>query len=160
MKDNRFTIIADTRESPEYCWHFNEDAYCKGTIDKKVDTGDYTIEGLENFVCIERKKTIDEFAGNCTKKRWVKCMERMSEIKHSYILFEFPTSDIARYPYSSKAPLIVRRKLKLSPPFINKVIARAREEYGIHVIACGSSFVAEKVAYTILRKAYDLHLRR
>ena len=92
--DDKFTVIRDTREKTEWGWSYAEDAYCNGTIISKVNIGDYTVEGLEDYVCIERKASIDEFAHNCIEKRWQKCMERMSKVKHSFILFEFSWEDI------------------------------------------------------------------
>jgi len=158
--NNKFTIIKDTREKAPYGWSFEPNAYCEGTIIDTVKTGDYTVEGLENYVCIERKKSIDEFAHNCIEKRWQKCMQRMSKIRHSYILFEFSWDDINNYPKSAKVPDRVRKKLKVPAGYIRKVIYTAREDYNIHVIACGDKYMAEQVAYRILRKSNELYLRR
>lgn len=41
MEENEFKIIVDTREQQP--WHFKHYA----TAVSKVDTGDYTVEGLE-----------------------------------------------------------------------------------------------------------------
>lgn len=155
----KFTVIRDTREKPEHGWTFEPDAYCWGTEIAKVDTGDYTVEGLEHYVCVERKQSIDEFAHNCIEKRWKKCMERMSECKHAYILFEFSWYDVDTYPRSAKVPKHVRNKLRIPAKYIRKVIHTAREDYGIHVIACGDKYKAEKLAYRILRKAHELRCR-
>ena len=160
IEKNKFTVIRDTREKPEFGWSFAEDAYCEGTIVDKVSAGDYTIEGLDDYVCIERKHSIDEFAHNCIEKRWKNCMQRMSEVRHSYILFEFGWNDVNTYPRSAKVPAHVRKKLRIPAAYIRKVIHTAREDYGIHVIACGDRYKAEKVAYRILKKAYELRCRR
>lgn len=157
--NDKFTIIRDTREKPDHGWSFPIDAYCNGTMVEKVRTGDYTIRGLENFISIERKQSIDEFAHNCIEKRWQKCMQRMSECKHSYILFEFSQYDIDNYPKSAKVPSHVRKKLRIPPAYIRKVIYTAREDYGIHVLCCGDALNAEKIAYRLLKKAHELYLR-
>lgn len=152
----KFTVIRDTREKPDHGWSFAPDAYCEGTIVNKVNAGDYTIDGLEDYVCIERKQSIDEFAHNCIEKRWQACMKRMSECKHAYILFEFSWDDIDNYPKSAKVPERVRKRLRIPAAYIRKVIYTAREDYGIHVLACGDRYKAEQVAYRILRKAHEL----
>ena len=156
----KFTAIRDTREKITHGWSFSPDAYCEGTVIEKVNAGDYTIEGLEDYVCIERKQSIDEFAHNCVEKRWKDCMKRMGELKHAYIIFEFSWDDVNNYPQSAKVPERVRKKLKIPAKFIRKVIHKAREEYGIHVLACGDRYKAEQVAYRILRKAHELRCRR
>ncbi len=158
--DDKFTIVRDTREKPEHGWSFDPDAYCEGTVINKVHTGDYTIEGLEEYICIERKQSIDEFAHNCIEKRWQKCMQRMSECKFKFILFEFSWDDVNRYPVSAKVPAHVRKKLRIPAKYIRKVINTARNDYNIHVIACNDRYTAEQTAYRILKKAYDLHVRR
>lgn len=157
---NRFTIIKDTREKAPHGWSFDPDAYCDGTTISKVSAGDYTIEGLEEFICVERKKTVDEFARNCIEARWKNCMQRMSACRHSFILFEFSWDDINNYPASAKVPNRIKKKLRVTPALIRKVVHQARDEYGIHVLACDNKLKAEKVAYRILKKAYDLQLRR
>lgn len=153
-------IIRDTREKPEYGWFYPPDGYCSGTIITKVDIGDYTVEGLEDFVCVERKQTVMEFAQNVVTKRWTNCLERMAKCKHSYLIFEFPWSDIDRYPMSAKLPYKVKKKLKVTGKFLRKNIYEARNKYGIHVLACSNRRKAEKAAYRILRKGYEISLRR
>lgn len=160
MIENKFTVIRDTREKPEFGWSFAQDAYCDGTIIDKVNVGDYTIEGLDDYVCIERKHSIDEFAHNCIEKRWQKCMQRMSEVKHAYILFEFDWNAVNTYPRSARVPSHVRKKLRIPAAYIRKVIHTARDDYNIHVLACGNRYRAEQAAYRILRKAHELRCRR
>ena len=50
MKNKYFNIIVDTREQKP--WDFNDNF---NTTKAKLDTGDYSIEGLEHILCIERK---------------------------------------------------------------------------------------------------------
>jgi ERCC4-type nuclease len=154
MQKNKFTVIRDTREKANHGWFFEANGQCNGTVIKKVNVGDYTIEGLENYICIERKRGVDEFAHNCIEKRWTECMQRMSEVKFSFILFEFSQYDIDRYPASAKVPPWIRKKMRISPKLMNKVIGIAREEYNIHVIPCYNTLYAEAVAYRIMNRAY------
>lgn len=156
---NKFTIIRDSREKASHGWFYDENAYCNGTIIGTLETGDYTIKGLENILCIERKESIDEFAHNCIEKRWQDCMKRMSQYCHKYILFEFSWDDVNNYPLSAKVPPSVRNKLKIPPKYIRRVINTARYDYGIHVLACNNRVKASIVAYRILSKAYELSLR-
>ena len=157
---NKFTIIRDSREKANHGWVFNEGPYCDGMIIDKVSAGDYTILGMENYIAIERKRTIDEFAHNCIEKRWTKCMQRLSEIKFAFILFEFSWQDILDYPASAKVPVGVKRKLKIPSAYIRKIIYTARDKYNIHVLVCNDTFKAEKAAYRIMKKANELFTRK
>ena len=75
---NRFQIIKDTREKKGHGWWYDENAYCSGTTVSKVDIGDYAIEGMEHLLCIERKESVAEFAGNCSEKRFHAELKKMS----------------------------------------------------------------------------------
>ena len=65
-KSKPFTIIKDTREQDGYTFESSSSRYhtCNGMISRKLDTGDYSIEGLEDKLCIERKASVVEFANN------------------------------------------------------------------------------------------------
>ena len=66
----RFTVIRDTREKEGHGWWFDENAYCIGTEKTKLDIGDYSIKDKEHILCIERKESVSELAGNCGEKRF------------------------------------------------------------------------------------------
>jgi ERCC4-type nuclease len=84
---NRFHIIKDTREKKGHGWWYDENAYCSGTTVAKVDIGDYTIEGMEHLLCIERKESVSEFAGNCSEKRFFTELKRMGTFSHMLFLY-------------------------------------------------------------------------
>jgi hypothetical protein len=160
----KFTVIRDSREKVSHGWSFDEDSHCQGTIIEKLDTGDYSVQGLEDIVAIERKETIQEFARNCVEKRWGACMKRLGGIDHPYILFEFTEDAVDRYPQSAKVPASVRRKMcwpngkpRIAIKYIWKVIHTARE-MGIEVIFCGDARKAEKEAYRIMKETYEAYL--
>ena len=62
---SEFTIIKDSREKLDY----NFDKYDVNTETKKLDTGDYAIQGYEDFFAIERK-TDEDFLSSITKDRF------------------------------------------------------------------------------------------
>ena len=100
----RFHVIKDTREKDGHGWWYDENAYCSGTTKAKVDIGDYAIEGMEHLLCIERKESVSELAGNCSEKRFFKELERMGTFPHSFLILEFSWADIERYPEGSSVP--------------------------------------------------------
>ena len=93
-KENRFQIIKDTREKKGHGWWYDENAYCSGTTVAKVDIGDYAIEGMEHVLCIERKESVSEFAGNCSEKRFHAELKKMATFPFAFLIFEFSWSDI------------------------------------------------------------------
>lgn len=55
---DKFSIIRDTREKEG--WNF--DFYSSCAIESRgLKTGDYTLEGLEEILCIERKANTGSF---------------------------------------------------------------------------------------------------
>jgi hypothetical protein len=91
-----FTVIKDTREQDG--WDFEQEEKVSGrcqltsVIETKLDTGDYSIFGLEEIFTIERKAGFSELFGNLgnktVKDRFEREMERMGKVPHSYILIE------------------------------------------------------------------------
>lgn len=148
MINSDFTIVVDTREQKP--WQFSTQA----KINHKLDTGDYSIEGYQNLLAIERKRNVAEFANNITEKRFIDVIDRLSKIKHSYILFEFDMEDVMRYPIGSDIPKRLWDKIRISPSYILKHIIDLQVDHNIKILFCGDSENAEKVALSIMRKVY------
>ena len=88
---DKMTVYIDTRE--KYPWSFPADNDFNDSISHKLDTGDYSIQGYEHILCIERKRTVSELVQNMFEKRFpVGCrmpkqdMEKMSNVKTPQIL--------------------------------------------------------------------------
>lgn len=146
MKNSDFTIIVDTREQQP--WAFENYA----TAHKKLDTGDYSIEGLQHLLCIERKKSVSEFANNIVESRFQDVVMRMSQLKYSFLLLEFSLHDILIYPVGSTVPKKMWDKIKITPAFLMKHILELQLQHNIKVYFCGNSSNAEKMAEFILKK--------
>ena len=146
MKNDDFTIIVDTREQQPWCF----DNYA--TSKRKLDTGDYSIEGLEHLVGIERKKSVSEFANNIVESRFQDVVDRLSQLKYSFLLFEFDLEDILIYPIGSTVPKRMWNNIKITPAFIMKNVMELQLIHNIRVAFCGSSGNAEKMAEYILKK--------
>lgn len=150
---DNFTIIVDTREQQP--WTF--DNYV--VANKKLDTGDYSIEGLQDIFAIERKKSINEIANNIIEPRFKDVIARMSQLKYSFFLLEFGITDVLNYPIGSNLPKKLWDKIKITPPFIMKHILDWQLKYNIKVLFCNNASNAEQVAEYILKKIYLLHLQ-
>jgi ERCC4-type nuclease len=146
MKNPDFTIIVDTREQQP--WTFSNYV----VANRKLDTGDYSIDGLEHILCIERKKSISEFANNIVESRFKDVIMRMSQLKYSFLLLEFSLKDVLMYPVGSTVPKRMWEKIKISPAFLIKNLLDLELFHNIKVVFCGNSFDAEKMAEHILKK--------
>jgi len=47
-------VLVDTRE--QCPWKFTENSWCSGSEITTLKTGDYTLEGFEDKLCVEKKK--------------------------------------------------------------------------------------------------------
>lgn len=144
-----FTIIVDTREQMPWEFGFHT------TSKKKLDTGDYSIEGFESIFTIERKRSVSEIANNITEPRFKDVLERMGQIPHSFMLMEFDLSDIYSFPIGSDVPKKLWDKLRISGNYIMKYLVQAQLNYNIHILFCGCSEDAEKTAVSIMKRIYE-----
>ena len=146
---SNFTIIVDTREQKP--WDFPDHA----TAIQKLDTGDYSIQGLEHLLCIERKRNVSEIANNITEARFKDVLSRMSKYRFPFILLEFDPQQVLDFPIGSDIPKNVWPKIKISPKYILKWIMEMSLLYNVYVVFCGSKQNAEIYATSIMKKVYD-----
>jgi len=144
---HNFTIIVDTREQQP--WEFDSHYT---VAHKKLDTGDYSIEGLEDVLCIERKKSVSEFANNITESRFQDVVMRMTQYKYSFLLLEFDLEDILIYPVGSTVPKKMWSKIRISPAFLLKNLLELQLHHNIKVLFCGKASNARQMAEHILKK--------
>ena len=136
-KAPNYTVIKDTREQTGY--YFNKFNMCDGMIEKKLDTGDYSIEGLEDKVCIERKASVAELAINLgkDKHRFFAEIERMKPFQHKYIVLEFSMEDLTKFPEGSDIPEKNKRTLKISGKYILRCLMEFEIFDDINVVFAG-----------------------
>lgn len=151
MNINDFTIIVDTREQTP--WEFEHYA----TAHQKLDTGDYSIQGLENIFVIERKKSVSEIANNITESRFKDVLERLEQFQHKFILLEFTLSNVLDYPVGSTVPKRMWSSIKITSKYILKYLTEINVKYGIHTIYCGNRDNAEEMAISIMKRMAELY---
>lgn len=152
MNNENFTIIIDTREQKP--WTFDEHI----TAHHKLDTGDYSVEGLQNIIAIERKRNVAEVANNITESRFQDVIDRLKQIKYAFVLLEFNLDDVMKYPIGSTIPKKLWSKIRITPNFIIKHLLDLELEHNIKIIFCGNSSNAEKIALNILKRIYKKSL--
>lgn len=150
MEDN-FTVIIDTRE--QHPWEFKYHA----TAHRKLDTGDYSMEGYEDILCIERKHGMAEIANNIVEPRFKDVIERMSKYKYAFILIECDYDQMINYPIGSDVPQKLWKSIKITPQFIMRFLTELQIKHNIHVIFCGCPAWAQKTAISIMKRVKENH---
>jgi ERCC4-type nuclease len=147
------SVIIDSREQKPYSFASCE--YIDDIIVRKLDTGDYSIDGMEDLLCIERKMTVSELAMCLTKSRFTRELERMTNYKYRYLLCEFDYYHIDVYPENSDIPPQQRKKVKIKGPFIRSKLIEITMQYGVNIILCGNHSYAEDITATIMKKTWE-----
>ena len=157
-----YTVIKDTREQKGHTFPPHRRDRCIGTITEKLDTGDYSLIGLEDKLCIERKASVEELAGNLgvSRKTFYREIDRMVLFPHKYLLFEFDMSDILEFPNhpGSRIPDQKRKSVFINASFIMKCITEFQVEYGIPVIFCGSKENGKIMMTSLFKRFADLYI--
>lgn len=147
-KKNR--IITDTHEKQALDFSNYEDEF--EVINKKLATGDYTIEGLEDKLCIERKASVSEIARNVCEKRFKRELDRMLAFKYRFIVCEFSITDILRFPLNCDLPAKIKSKIKITGNFILACLTQFAVKYNIHIIYAGNKHTALEYIIHIFKR--------
>lgn len=150
-------IIKDTREKVG-AWEFGEEI-CHGTVTKKLDTGDYSVEGLEDILCIERKKSVSELCINIGEERFKRELERMEKYQYRFIILEFTIDDIRKYPIGSNIPKSKWDSLRITSKYIMRYIADMEINHGVHVVFAGCRDNAIYIASNIMKRVNAKHAK-
>lgn len=160
-----YAVVRDTREKEDQGWLFPKTELCSGTIIQKLDTGDYSISGLEPYVTLERKGSVNEFCTNLTQERFVgsydpnKPLDKQSEmvrlegIRWPFILLEFTVEDLIKYPNIPSIPPRLRHSIKFKGHAALKKIIELEMKYKTRIIFCGNK--AKDVASSIFKRVIE-----
>lgn len=148
-----YDVLRDTRE--QQGWTFSRSKAVLSITDTKLDTGDYTITGMEKLLCIERKASTSEIANNICQKRFFAELDRMITIPHRFIICEFLLKDVLDFPRNSGIPERQVKFIKVTPQFMLKSLCDIEVKYGVSVIYAGNPQCAETVADNLMRRVYE-----
>lgn len=131
-------IIVDTRERTP--WTF-EDLNVE-TVRAKLDTGDYSLPGLEKRVTIERK-SLDDWTGTVLRDRtrFYKELERMRGYEFRCVIIEAGVREVLSEKYRSEA----------SPASVLGFVAEVVVAQRVPVYLAGSRAEAQVLAVAFLR---------
>lgn len=136
MSDAEFVIVIDTREQRP--WRFSEGI---ATVRAALPAGDYSVQGLEDRIRIERK-TLDDFVNSCTheRARFLREIVKLQGVEFRAIVVEAALLDVAKHAYRSKA----------KPRSIVASAVAFHVDYGVPVLWAGDHRRAGRFAELIL----------
>lgn len=143
----KFKIIRDTREQKGKGWIFRASSNCWGQKVEKLDVGDYTVEGLEEVLMIERK-TIGDLWGTLGNKknyeRFLREMKRAKDHKLKFLIIEGSLVDVNRgYGYSQVPVENIHAKL-----------ISLQVKHNLHVIFAGRKDNARAYVRRLMHKVF------
>jgi len=147
------TIIVDTREKQPIL--FEGDPLINDVVYTKLDFGDYSIQGLENHIIIERKSSVNELISNFSADpdRLWREFERMAHVKHKFFVIEETLADVLnpdKYFISTKK--YYKNKYSIPKIVINGLL-KISLEYNVHVIYAGNK--GKNIIKGLLLKAFN-----
>ena len=153
---NKYTVIQDTREQDG--WFFSPYDRCEGMEVATMNTGDYTIKGYEEVVCIERKASVSELAMNLGRKKgpFQNEMERMKSFPFSFLILEFDMEHLLKYPEGSRVPNKSRSKVKVTGKYLLKCLMEFQIWYETKILFCGNKQNAFLVCNSIFKRLAEL----
>lgn len=152
-----FTVIKDTREQDGY--FFSEFNTCAGMIDQKLDTGDYSIVGMEDKICIERKGCVEELAVNLGQKKhaFLAEVERMTPFPHKFIVLEFSLEDLIKFPDETRIPVKNKASLKITGKYMLKCLFEFQLYNNVQILFCGNKYNAFLAVSSILKRVNEMY---
>lgn len=154
MSTRSFTVVVDTREKKP--WELAS-ARVLGKEYKALKTGDYTVAGLEDKLCIDRKMSVNELATNVMQARFKRELERMKEFPHAFLVLEADFQEVLDYPNSSDLPAKVRKKIRMNGGYLIRCLSRMQIKYGFNVIFAGNRANAERIAVNLMEDVLELY---
>lgn len=152
-----FLVIKDTREQEGY--FFKEYYPCAGMIQEKLDTGDYSIKGFEDKICIERKGCVEELAVNLGQKKYAFMdeIDRMAKFPHKFIVLEFSLEDLAKFPNETRIPIKNKASVKITGKYMLKCLLEFQLYNNVQVLFCGDKYHAFLAVSSILKRINEMY---
>ncbi len=151
-----FTIAVDTREQAP--WSFlsiqgdskdDSKRILVRTVTKALPTGDYSIVGLEDQVCVERKSREDlESSITHGRERFEREFVRMSTMRYAAVVVEASLSEILHHP---------RLHSQVNPKAVIRTALSWSIRYGVHWWFAPSRAHAEVMAYRLLQQFFRIN---
>jgi DNA excision repair protein ERCC-4 len=139
MKRDKINELVDKQRArmEDHCW-------------KALWTGDFSLPGCEELICIERKELKDLIS--ClwsNQERFTKELQRAARIKSFYVVCEGSYEDLLRGNYRSD----------MNPKAAWESVLALQTRFGIPVLMAGSVQVAARLCESILMRWWKEHTK-
>ena len=145
----KYTVIQDTRE--QQGWYFSEYDKCSGMEIGTLKTGDYTMKGFEEMVCIERKASTSEIANNLGKKK-----KPFQAEMDAFLVLEFSMDDLLNYPKNSNVPKSKMGYVRITGKYLLKCLIEYQVWYNVKVLFCDNKQNAFAVTNSIFKRLNEM----
>lgn len=130
-------IVVDTRE--QIPLDFGADV---PTVRRKLDSGDYSLEGFDKYVSVERKNWADAWGSmSAGRGRFERCVERLAKLDRAAIVIECTLAGLC------ERPMQIQRTNAAS--VVGGFISYSAQ-YAIPVFFCGNREFAARVTLRFL----------
>ena len=133
-------ILYDTREQAPYLFQRYPDVTAQAAT---LTTTDYTLQGLQDKIGLERK-SLSDLTGTLTtgRERFQRECERGRGLEYFGLIIEASMEDVRNHNYRSQ----------MTPQSLLQTLAAYSIRYGLHVHWCGSREGGEYMVYSLLSK--------
>ena len=134
-----FTVAVDTREQLPFAWKGVE---CQTAT---LQCGDYSIIGMEQVVCVERKSFAD-FYGCLTdgRERFENSLHRLAAVRYPLVVIEASMSDLlSRYTYVAAGG--VESTSQVPPLVAQNSLLSWQARYRVPMLLCGERSAASRM---------------
>lgn len=132
------TVVIDSREQKPY-------QFSGTSIIAALPTGDYSLQGMESMVAVERKE-LSDFIGCVThdRERFTKELDRAATFRRFWIIIEGSLDQIERGEYRSK----------VNPNSVLGTIAAWENRYNVRFVFAGNRQTGNRTAERLLTHAF------
>jgi len=132
-------LIIDTREQTPYAFTGYDAEIERGAL----DAGDYSLEGFEDKIAVERK-SLDDFITCLShgRERFERELRRARGLDYFAVIIEAPFSDIMAGRYRSR----------MTVNAVVETIAAFSTRYRTPIFFCGTRAGGERMTYSLLAK--------
>ncbi len=139
-------ILIDTREPDPHPW---ESHFTVGTCRATLPTGDLSLAGCGDLICIERKTLDDLISCLCAgRHRFSRELQRAQRIRQFYLICEGSYHDLLKGQYHSK----------MHPRAAWESEIALQSRYGIPFLFAGNEEMAARLGESILLRWFKEHI--
>lgn len=134
-----YVIAVDTREQRPYSW--------KGVECRRVtlEQGDYSLIGMEQVVCVERKSFADFYSClSSGRERFENDLQRMSECRYPLVVIEGSMMDLLQ-SHTYVAAGGIPTQSEVTPLVAQNSLLSWQSRYRIPVLLCGERSAASRM---------------